>query len=314
MPRLPKIVVVGSLNLDYIAAVKRLPGPGETVAASSLIRRFGGKGANQAIAAARQGARVSMVGCVGADDQGHAYRQHLRDEGIDTGGLSTSSQALTGTALIAVDQAAENLIVVAPGANGSLTPTAVRAQRSRIAAADVILLQFEVPMPALLEAIRLANRAGVRVVLNPSPLRDGFAWGQFEVDSLIVNSSEAFAIFGIPPGRVSAQLRGWQKALARKRISQLLITRGSRPTLCLTANRFFEVPTLPVKPVDTVGAGDAFAGALATRLAEGADLASAARYANCTGALATLKPGAQEAIPSRIAVERVLRTEASKVG
>lgn len=314
MPPPPRIVVVGSLNLDYIATVECLPGPGETVAASNLIRRFGGKGANQAVAAARQGARVSMVGCVGADDQGRAYRQRLREEGIDTGGLATTSRALTGTALIAVEHAAENLIIVAPGANGCLTASAVHAQRERIVAADIVLLQYEIPMPALLEAIRLANRAGVRVVLNPSPMRAGFAWGRCQVDTMIVNAGEAEAIFGLSPRSISSRMGDWRKLLAQKRVTRLIITRGPRPTLCLTMGSYYKIPALAVRPVDTVGAGDAFAGALATRLAEGADLASAARYANCTGALATLKPGAQEAIPSRIAVERMLRTYASKVG
>jgi ribokinase len=302
-PPPPKVVVVGSLNMDYIATVMRLPAPGETVSASNLIRRFGGKGANQAIAAARHGARVSMVGCVGADDEGRAYRRRLRDEGIETTGLSTTDKALTGTALIAVDHSAENLIIVAPGANGHLTAAATRAQRSRITSADILLLQFEVPMSAILEAVRLANRAGVPVVVNPSPMRAGFAWGKCRVDTLIVNAGEAQAIFGLQIARLGARLAVWRGALARKRIARLLITRGSRPTICLTEKEYFEVATVPVKPIDTVGAGDAFAGALVTRLAEGTDLAAAVRCANCAGALATLRPGAQEAIPTRATID-----------
>lgn len=303
-PAPPKVVVVGSLNIDYIAKVKRLPAPGETVGASVLIRRFGGKGANQAIAAARQGARVNMVGCVGLDDEGRAYWRRLRDEGIKTSGLSLARGALTGSALIAVDASAENMIVVAPGANGRLTARAVRAQRRRIAAADFLLLQFEVPMDVILEAIRSANRAGVRVALNPSPMSAGFAWGKCEVDTLVVNTGEAEAVFGMKVGTLATRLSSWRRALYRRRIQRLLITRGARSTLCLTGTEFFEVPTLPVKPVDTVGAGDAFAGALVTRLAEGTDLAVAVRFANCAGALATLKAGAQEAIPTRAATER----------
>jgi ribokinase len=294
--------------MDYIATVKRLPAAGETVPASTLVRQFGGKGANQAVAAARQAARVSMVGCVGADETGRAYRRRLRAEGINTHGLFTTGKVLTGSALIAVDDSAENLIIVVPGANGQLTASAIRSQRSRITRADILLLQFEVPMAAILEAVRLANRSGVPVVVNPSPVCNGFAWGKCKVNTLVVNAGEAQTIFNLQLARLAARVSVWRKALARKRISRLIVTRGSRPTICLTATEFFKVPTLPVKPVDTVGAGDAFAGALAARLAEGADLATAVRFANCAGALATLKAGAQEAIPTRAATDRLFKS------
>ncbi len=303
----PKVAVVGSLNVDYIAAVERLPRPGETVPASGLLRRFGGKGANQAVAAARQGARVTMVGCVGTDDEGRAYRQRLRHERIDVRGISGTGRALTGTALIAVDRSAENIIVVAPGANAHLTPATLRSHRQVISSADIVLLQFEIPMPTILETVRLAGRARVPVVVNPSPLRPGFAWGQWRLDAVLANAGEAEAIFELPLRHLPAQPGDWQRALRRKRVEHLLITRGARSTICLTPTDCFEVPTLRVKPVDTVGAGDAFAGAFVSRWAEGANLATAVRYANCAGALATLKAGAQEAIPGRAATARAVR-------
>jgi ribokinase len=305
-----KVVVVGSLNIDYIAAVKDLPGAGETVPATGLVRRFGGKGANQAVAAARQGASVSLIGCVGADDAGRAYSERLRAEGIDTTGISTTRKALTGTALIAVDQAAENTIIVAAAANGELRPAAIRAQRKRIAMANILLLQFEVPMTTVIEAVRVANRAKVPVVLNPSPLHAGFPWGKCDLDTLVVNAGEAEAIFGLRVDKLSNGLAGWQRALARRCIQRLIITRGAKPTLCVSAAGYLKVPTLKVRPVDTVGAGDAFAGAFAARRAEGNDLISAIRYANCAGALATLKAGAQEAIPTRVRTERAFRLQA----
>ena len=301
------VVVVGSLNIDYIAAVKRLPAAGETVAATGLVRRFGGKGANQAVAAARQGARVSMIGCVGADDEGRAYCQRLRAEGIDTTGVSATRKALTGTALIAVDQAAENTIIVAAGANGELKPAAIRAQRKRIASADILLLQLEVPMATVVEAVRLANQAGVSVVLNPSPLRDGFPWRERGLDTLIANAGEAEAIFGLPPSSLPITLPRWQRGLAKRRIERLIITQGAKPTLCVSAAGYLKVPTLKVRPVDTVGAGDAFAGTFAAHRALGADVLSAIRYANCAGALATLKAGAQEAIPDHTRTEQALK-------
>lgn len=304
-----RLVVVGSLNVDYIATVKSLPCPGETVAATGLIHRFGGKGANQAVAAARQGANVSMIGCVGKDDAGRAYCNRLRAEGIHATGVTATSRALTGTALIAVDQGAENSIIVAAGANGELTPMAIRAQEDQIRSADVLLLQFEIPMAAVTEAVRIANKASIPVVLNPSPLRDGFPWGKLELDTLVTNAGEAKAIFGLPVEHLPKTLIRWQTKLVRRHISRLIITRGAQSTLCLGPADYFEVFTLKVKPVDTVGAGDAFAGAFAAHRAGGSEVLEAIRYANCAGALATLKAGAQEAIPNRKLTESSLLTK-----
>jgi ribokinase len=299
----PKVAVVGSLNVDYIVSVERLPAAGETIAAKHFIRQFGGKGANQAVAAARQGASVAMVGCVGDDDDGAACRRRLAVERINGSGISAIHSAPTGVALIAVNRQGENIIVVAAGANGAVTPRIVRAHRARIISARVLLLQFEVPMVAVTEAVRIANLALVPVVLNPSPMREGFPWGKCALDTLIMNSGEAHAIFGSALRTTS----DWQRRLSRWRIQRVVITRGSKPTVCLDAAGRIESPTFPVKPVDTVGAGDTFAGTYAARRAEGLDVNTAVRYANCAGALATLKPGAQEAIPSRAATERALR-------
>src|SRR5258708_279524 len=193
----PKIIVVGSFNIDLIASVERLPAAGETVAAKSLNRRLGGKGANQAVAAARQGAAVSLIGCLGDDADGRAYRRRLRAEGLVTTGVSTAKHEMTGTALIAVDRQGENIIVVASGANGALTPALVRAQEQRIVSADFLLLQFEVSLASVVGAVRIANGAGVPVALNPSPLRNGFPWGKHRLDTVIVNAGEARAIFGL---------------------------------------------------------------------------------------------------------------------
>ncbi len=323
---MPKVVVVGSLNVDYLASVDRLPLPGQTVPANSLIRRFGGKGANQAVAAARQGARVAMVGCVGADEAGRAYCRRLRQEGINTAGIATAPSALTGTALIAVDHAAENMIIVAAGANGRLTPAHVRAQRYHIASADLLLLQLEVPMPSVIEAVRIANRAAVPAVFNPSPWRSvspsrassasrkwppratralpGFPWGTCRLDTLITNAGEAEAIFGLKSDRIRAEIQNWRRGLQRRNVDRLIITRGSRSTIYLSATAHFVVPTLQVKPLDTVGAGDAFAGVYAARRADQADVKTAIAFANCAGALTTLARGAQEAIPNRAATDR----------
>jgi len=207
-------------------------------------------------------------------------------------------EAATGTALIAVDDRAENTIIVASGANGSLGTEAVQRLGPVFAKARAILLQFEIPMKTNLEVIRLAQRVGVPVVLNPSPLREGFAWGKCKLDTLIVNEGEAHAIFGLPPEAIATCRPAWLSALKQSGVACLVITRGPQATICLTPEEFLTVPTLKVKPVDSVGAGDAFAGAFVARRAEGLDLRSAIRLANCAGALTTLKPGAQEAIPT----------------
>ena len=306
MKKRAEVIVVGSLNIDYVATVERLPRSGETVPGLELVKRFGGKGANQAVAAARQGAQVTMIGCVGADEGGPAYQHRLRAEGIRVAGLSTAARALTGTALIAVDRKGENLIVVCPGANNELGPAAIRRFDPQIRVAQVLLVQWEVPLPTVLEAVRLANRAGVRVLMNPSPVRAGFPWSDCAVDVLIVNVAEAQALFSFNAANLALNLRACRRELGRRNIGGLLVTRGARPTVFISRSEYIEVPVLRVAPVDTVGAGDAFGGVLAARLAEGAEMADAIRYANCAGALTTLKLGAQEAIPTRHATERAV--------
>jgi ribokinase len=298
------IAVVGSLNIDYIASVERLPAPGETLSATALLQCFGGKGANQAVAAARQGARVSMIGSVGNDDAGRAYCRRLASEGINIAAISTSGRSLTGTALIAVDKSAENMIIVAAGANGDLKPAAIREARPAIRGAAMVLLQFEVPMPAVIEAVRIAAKANVPVVLNPSPFRAGFPWGKLRLDTLIVNEVEAGEIFPSMPASTSLDISKWQRKIENMRVDTLVITRGARPTICIRPQDAFEVAGMKVKPVDTVGAGDAFAGTYVARRAEGADVATAIRYASCAGALATLKRGAQESIPGRDSTDK----------
>lgn len=301
----PTVVVIGSLNVDCIAQVENLPAPGQTVPAARLLRRFGGKGANQAMAAARQGARVAMIGCVGDDADGRSYLEHLRRHRIDTGGVRIDRSAVTGTALIAVDDRGENTIVVAAGANGLVSPAAIRARQRDIASAGLLMLQFEIPRDAVIESLRLAARAGVPVMLNPSPLREGFPWGRVRVDTLVVNEEEATRLFGRADLRHPSALR---RRLSAWNIARLVITRGGRPTLAVDGERSFEVPVLRVQPVDTVGAGDAFTGTLAARLAGGSDFATAVLHGNCAGALATLKPGAQESLPTLARVRRAAAT------
>jgi len=298
-----RIVVVGSLNMDLIARVERLPKPGQTVSATNLLQRFGGKGANQAIAAVRQQSIVSMIGCVGDDAAGSAYRDYLRQQGIDDSGVDTIAGVVTGTAMIAVDNAAENQIIVVSGANDMMDAGHVGRHEALIAAADVVLLQWEIPRPVVIETLRLAARHGTPVVMNPSPFRGAFPWGEHPLHTLIVNEGEAEAIFGqfgLNP------IKWLQEALKSHGITRLVITRGAASTLGILETFHVEVPTLTVQPVDTVGAGDSFAGAYAACLAREMGFSDSLRHANAAGALATLMPGAQESIPCRSDVKRAL--------
>jgi ribokinase len=288
---LPKVVVVGSLNIDYTLRVPRIPAPGETLTARSMFSCLGGKGANQAIAAARAGARAALIGCVGEDESGTRYIEALKKEGIDTRGMQRSSTP-TGVAFIVVDDAGENSIIVNPGANHEVTKAQVERHAALIREADALLLQLECPLSVVRLAAEIARAAGVRVILNPSPLTEAFLADPFEVDVLIVNEGEA---------KKMAPNRCLREAKSR----QLVITRGAESTLHVTEGGLVEYVPPGVLPVDTVGAGDAFAGAFAVASSEGQ--AHAVRFANAAGALATQKAGAQPSIPWREAIVLALR-------
>ncbi|WP_395752098.1 ribokinase [Prosthecobacter sp.] len=283
----PKIVVVGSLNVDHTLRVPHIPAPGETLTSSSMLTCFGGKGANQAVAAARAGGAVSMIGCVGHDDFGSRYIEHLHSEGIDTTGLIRSA-APTGSAFIAVDDHGENSIIVNAGANHAITLDDIENQASLIRGAELLLLQLECPLPVVQRAAEIARAAGVQVILNPSPLSAEYLAARFAVDTLIVNEGEAAQI---TPGQ------NLREAMCR----HLIITRGADTTLSITADRTEEIAPPQVTPIDTVGAGDTFTGAFAVASSEGCE--NPVHFANAAGALATLKPGAQPAIPTRQEIE-----------
>ena len=282
----PNVVVIGSLNIDYTLRVTRIPAPGETLTARSMFSCLGGKGANQAIAAARAGAKVALIGCVGEDESGARHLEALKNEGIDIRGIERSSTP-TGVAFIVVDDAGENSIIVNPGANHEVTKAQVERHADLIREADVLLLQLESPLQVVRLAAELARAAGVRVILNPSPLTEAFLAERFEVDVLIVNEGEA-------------QKLAPNRKLREAKCRQLVVTRGADSTLHVTEGGQVEYVPPKVSPVDTVGAGDAFAGAFAVASSEGQ--AHAVAFANAAGALATKKAGAQPSIPWREAI------------
>jgi ribokinase len=295
MARRPRVTVLGSLNTDISLPVPHLPGPGETVlAASAASIGTGGKGANQAVAAARLGASVRMVGCCGADEFGGRLRAALAAEGIDVTGLRAIAGAASGLALITVDPAGENMIAVAPGANGLAGEAEVAAAFS--APCDVLVLSAEIPVAALAAALREARSRGVLTVLNLAPVPEG-AEGLLadRPGWLVVNAHEAAALLGQEAGD-EAQAQAMAARLAGD-AGHAVITLGAAGAVVVGPEGAAAVPGFRVPVVDTVGAGDAFVGALAVALAAGLDPAGAVRAACAAGAAATTSRGAQEGLP-----------------
>jgi len=292
------IVVVGSLNIDHTLSVARLPAAGETVSASDALTCYGGKGANQALSASRCGAAVSLVACRGDDDAGAGYQEFLSDEGIDVSGVAVAPGGEpTGAAFIVVDAEGENTIVVNPGANFAIDAEMVADREQSIASADVLLLQLECSLPAVRQAALLARAAGVKVIINPSPWSADFAAAEIPCDVCIVNESEAAALGGAE----SAIQSDFASAVG---LEMIVVTCGSGPTRAFSGNgEVVEQVPLAASPVDTVGAGDSFAGAFAVAYAEGRSLQDTLAFANAAGTLATLKLGAQTAIPLRSEIE-----------
>lgn len=287
------IIVVGSINLDLIANVGRLPGPGETVPGSHFATAPGGKGANQALAARRAGARVCMVGAVGKDAFAGEALALLDEAGVD---LSTVKKAetATGTALILVGGDGENMIAVVPGANGLVAEGDLAG--SLFARGDHLLLQHEIPVETVAAALGAARKAGAVSVLNTAPFVASAAPLLPRADYVVANETE-FDLYADALGLEAGERKQRMRAFVAKTGGVLIVTLGGDGVLAVTPDDEFSVPALPITPVDTVGAGDTFCGYLAAGLDAGLGLADALRRAAAAGSLACLKPGAQPAIP-----------------
>ncbi|WP_438290335.1 ribokinase [Streptomyces sp. HUAS TT7] len=287
------LLVVGSANADLVIAVERRPAPGETVLGSDLAVHPGGKGANQAVAAARLGARTALLAKVGDDEHGRLLLTSLRAAGVDTVGVLVDKTP-TGVALITVDPSGDNSIVVSPGANGRLTPGDIRAARTLFALAPVVSVQLEVPLETVTEVARsLAPDA--RLVLNPSPPAPLPAEVLAACDPLIVNEHEARFMLGESAGEGP---EAWARALLALGPRSVVVTLGADGALVASPAGCVRVPSPKVAPVDTTGAGDAFTAALAWRLGAGEDLAVAAAFAARVGAAAVTRRGAQDSYPT----------------
>ena len=308
VPPAGRIVVVGSINVDLVVRVATLPRPGETVLGGRFASVPGGKGANQAVAAARAGGRTTFVARVGDDSMGQAAIEAFRAEGIETDFITITPECPTGVALILVDAAGENSIAVAGGANDRLSTDDIERARPAIEAADVLLLQLEVPLEAVAHAVTIARAAGTRVILNPAPARPLPAAILARVDILTPNETEgeSLASQGDAPAPSAADADALAGTLLGLGPRAVVVTRGAAGALVATAEDRTHVPAFPVEPRDTVAAGDVFNGCLAVMLAEGLDLVAATRFAAAAAAISVTREGAQTSAPRRGEIEAFL--------
>jgi ribokinase len=301
----PAIAVVGSINMDLVVSVEAVPRPGENVFGRDFQAIPGGKGANQAVAAARLGATARMIGSVGADNMGDRLIAGLVENEVDVSGIKRDPKAPSGTALIMVDDGGENSIIIVQGANGQLTTDDVMAHKESILSAAVVLLQLEIPYDTVEAVIQLARAHNVKVVLDAGPPCTAVREAFFDVEVLTPNEAEASALLDTPiTDLVSAEVAG-QEMLARG-AGAAVIKMGSRGAMLVTHDGGQHFPAFEVEPVDTTAAGDAFSAALAVQLAQGASIEAAVLYANAAGAVAVTKFGAQPSLPTRQEVEHLL--------
>ncbi len=296
-----RIVVVGSSNTDMIVPADRLPAPGETVLGGDLVMAPGGKGANQAVAAARVGGNVTFVARIGQDIFGHAALENLKREGLDTRYVTQDLAAPSGVALIVVGPNGQNLIAVAPGANSRLTPTDVQAASSVFRQARAVLLQLETPLEAVEAAARIGRAEGATIILNPAPAQRLPESLLRLVNILTPNETEAMQLTGANSPETAAL------ALLRAGVQTVLVTLGEDGVLVAKSVEFIQhMPAFSVHAVDTTAAGDAFNGGLAAALARGDDLDAAIRYAQAVAALSVTRMGAQPSLPTAAEVEKLL--------
>ena len=303
-----KLVVLGSINADHILNIEQFPRPGETVIGKQYKVAFGGKGANQAVAAGRSGADIAFIACVGADDIGERVRQQLASDRIDTQPIEAIADSTTGVALIFVNAEGENVIGIDAGANAAVTPDYLARYQQKVIDADALLMQLESPLETVIAAASLAKQHQTQVILNPAPARELPDELLATIDMITPNETEAQRLTGIAVNDDNDAARAAQ-ALHDKGIATVIITLGSRGVWLSENGNGKLVPGFKVKAVDTIAAGDTFNGALVTALLEGKNMADAVRFAHAAAAIAVTRPGAQPSVPWREEIDAFLQQQ-----
>ncbi len=292
------VIVIGSLIIDNTIYVQKLPERGETTFAKSSLISYGGKGANQALAAHLAGSKVNLIGSVGSDLEGDRYKRHLEQMGIDSSFVTTSQNHETGSAFITVDDSGENSIVVNSGANQNLNRNHIEKSIDLIKTSEIMLLQQEVPKETVQYACEVGKKYGLKIIMNPSPLSPFFDVNNFPSDILILNEVEAEQLSGEKNPLKSMEM------FDEFELESVIITQGDGPIIFKNSSeriRQFQPPK--VQPIDTVGAGDTFAGTFATALSTKKSITDSIRYAGIAASISVTKPGAQGAMPTKEEIE-----------
>lgn len=303
-----KLAVLGSINADHILNLTHFPRPGETVIGKQYQIAFGGKGANQAVAAGRAGADIAFIACVGADDIGERIRQQLQQDRIDTAPVETVAEEATGVAMIFVNGEGENNIGIYSGANAALTPACVDRHQQVIADAEALLMQLESPLESVLAAAKIARANATQVILNPAPATHLSDELLALIDIITPNETEAEILTGIAVKNDEDAARAAQ-ALHDKGISTVLITLGRRGVWLSEQGKGVRIPGFSVQAIDTIAAGDTFNGAFITARLEGVAMQDAMRFAHAAAAIAVTRPGAQPSVPWRIEIDNFLQQQ-----
>lgn len=303
-----KVIVIGSANVDFIMKLPRLPKVGESVTNGEFMQTFGGKGANQAVAAARAGGNVWFVNCVGDDEYGPMIQQNLRDAGAHTDFMWSVEGDSSGIAVVLIGEQGKNLPTIDPGANYALTPDLVQSIADALSDAAMFVLQYEMPEETLYTAIDIAKKANIPIIFNYAPPSPIDLSKIVHVDYLILNETESEFLLGMPVGDQSSVEKAAQTLLGMG-FQTVIFTLGDRGAFIAQEHGMESIPAFSVEAVDTTGAGDTFCGTLAVALVEGKPLLEAVQFANAAAALCVTKLGAQPSIPTRKKIESFLQQQ-----